>query len=250
MDRRRREYRNEEIVRNRDTIKYVALKSLSVSSSSSSARQMYPEFDPATFHYAVECGGEDTVRVNAAAKDQNARMTIDGSEESQLILTGLTLYSDIVIEVEGVQHYVVIHCFPSDFLYLTIVNKKGEGKKVSDGLILIAFTDSVFSKTYLTMLDNNGVPRFLRKINSFGDNFRPQINGKYSYTRAEVPAGNPLAATSINHVVLGANLKEEQSGITTVDLSTTGFHEFLITENGNYLVMAYNHSERDMSPYR
>ena len=68
-----------------------------------SDKEMYPQFDPDTLHYAVRsCGDEDTLNLMVSTKAEDTQLKIDGRRQSsnkdlELEIEHLDGHSDIVI---------------------------------------------------------------------------------------------------------------------------------------------------------
>ena len=222
-------------------------------------RSLYPPFDSEVYHYAVGCGEEGPITVTASAANGATGLSINGvqqppSESTTVELTGLTGDSDVIIRLankdEDLTTYVV-HCTPSDFPVLTVTKMADAW----DGLVALAVqrtdetTDEVHS--YLVVADNNGVPRFHRRIESRAGNFRTHKGGKHPWSYAQVKGSidnfRGRTARTWEMVVLDEQLNEVALVETTSDLLHTDFHDFVVKPNGNYILMAYEPVERDLS---
>ena len=134
---------------------------------------------------------------------------------------------------EGAQTQYVVHCIPDAFGEITTEKPLGEAK-VLDELILFPYAQRV------VIMDSNGVPRVQRRVTTGGRfYFRFYPDGgdgrhRYSYT------------TSIGRV-LDENLDEIAVARTVAPLTRQDSHDFRVLENGNYMLMAYQDTERDLS---
>ena len=218
----------------------LELSALSVTSGS---RSMYPAFDGDIHHYAVRCTRRSTVSVSATAAGANTSVTLRrANSDDDLVATGslpatqLTVADDhdIVLELGDADDTVtyVVHCAPLALPWFRVLSKRPE---VSDGLLLVTpkWDAADPKKSYMAIVDNNGVPRFhLRKADG-ARNFRRFADGRYS-----VHAGNDV------------HLHDRQLEYTKVvrpvpPLSSSDPHDFLITETGNYLFIGYVDATRD-----
>ena len=242
----------------------VSLERLAVTGSSE--RQMYPQFDPGTFHYGIGCSDQDMLTLMLSTKDADTRLAVNGSQQAsnqnaEVELTGVNSNSDIVIHLSdsgGATGTYFVHCLADDFPVIAATDQEGVAR-VDDGLIMIS-TRARNSATspwwsYIAMIDNNGVPRFRRRIDARVVQFKPHVGGKhpFSYMKAvgTIPslAAGGEAPTTYEAVVLDENLDEVQTVRTVGDLQHTDNHDFAIKENGNYVLMAYEPTRRDLSDF-
>ena len=216
---------------------------------------MYPSFEPGVLHYAVRCSDGTALRVAAEAEEEDAtlRLLHDGSTATGSVQASVTVNDDHDLAVEvsnrrGAATYY-LHCIPPDFPDIAIETRTAA---VSDGLLLM--TPSVrgallmpgvrrLGTSFLAIVDNNGVPRWVMRSDLEARNFRRYPDGRYSFsTRAD--GAEPT-------VILNADLEP----IDTVTLAGgldplyTGGLDFLIMENGSYLLMSYYPAERDLSAF-
>ncbi len=207
----------------------------------------YPEFDPAVYHYAVRCEDGTTLQVAAQAQDSADRLkllhngrTATGAVEDSVTVNG---DHDVAIEVTGgraaATYYV--HCIPPEFPEITIEKRTAA---VADGLLLMTPSVRRSDRSWLAIVDNHGVPRWVRKPNVRARNFRRYPDGRYSFSER--------GADGAEHAVI------LDAGFNRIDTATlagsllpeyTGGHDFLITEAGTYLLMAYYPAERDLSAF-
>ena len=219
------------------------------------AGPMTPAFDPEVFHYAVRCDEQQDLSVSAAAARPGARLRLNGKPVSgPLTDAGLRLAGDesLVVEVAAPARNgaaderaaYAVHCVPHDFPDVKVVRKE-PGR--APGLLLVtpyynvAGADEPLS--YLAILDDNGVPRFTRRSSPPAHNFRwHEGAGVYSYNEAQ-----PNAAGDV--VLLDERLEEVGRVNTVGGLAPAMMHEFLITDEGNYLFIANTPAVRDLSRY-
>ena len=97
--------------------------------------------------------------------------------------------------------------------------------------------------SYLALLDDDGTARFTRPVPAGAHNFRwHEHAGLYSYNEAPANAAGPVA-------LLDEQLREVKRVNTVGGLAPAMMHEFLITEEGNYLFISKNPAVRDLSRY-
>ena len=210
--------------------------------------RMYPAFDPGVLHYAVRCADGTALQVaaEAEAEDATLRLLHDDSTGTGSVAGSATVNSDhdIAIEVrdgtDATTTYV-IHCIPADFPDIDIETRTAA---VSDGLLLmtprVRGSDPPIS--FLAIVDNNGVPRWVMRPNEKARNFRRYPDGRFSFSEGRADDTEPT-------VILNADFEQVDTATLVGDLlpEHTGGHDFLIMENGNYLQMSYYPADRDLS---
>ena len=149
---------------------------------------------------------------------------------------------DVAVEVSdrrGSATYY-LHCTPPEFPDITIETRTAA---VSEGLLLMTPGVRGPDQSFLAIVDNNGVPRWVMRPNVQARNFRRYRDGRYSFsTRAD--GTEPT-------VILNADFERIDTVTLAGDLDPqhTGGLDFLIMENGNYLLMSYYPAERDLSAF-
>ncbi len=216
----------------------------------SGAGEMVPAFSPHVFHYALRCEDQQTLSVSAEGDGGgslllNGQAADGGLADAQVRLAG---DEDLVVEISrpGTDERTayVVHCVPPDFPDVEIVSKE---QGTAPGLLLVtpyySLTGSGGLVSYLAMLDENGVPRFLRRVSPGAHNFRWHKRARrYSYAET-LPNG-------AGDVVLLDESLEEVGRVGTVGgLAPAMMHDFLITDEGNYLFIVNNPAVRDLSRY-
>ena len=104
------------------------------------------------------------------------------------------------------------------------------------------------------MIDANGVPRVHRRVdNPRVTHFRPQDNREFPYSHALIlpkPFQSPWGARrDFEIAILDRDFNEVRRVTTTSAIPQTDQHDFLIKENGNFIFMAYEPVERDLSEF-
>ena len=207
---------------------------------------MYPAFDADIHHYALTCSNATTLQVTAAAKRSGARLTLlrDDSDNNHSAVGALDVQvavnrnHDVAIELSdgGDAVIYVIHCLPSDFPDIRVL-KKTAG--VSDGLMLVTPRYGGNNVRFSAVIDNNGVPRFHRKS---GFNFRffsdgPTIDGEQ--VRYSVGMVHRLLNRDFEVI---RTLRKKDVPETWIDA-----HDFLFTDDGDYLLNLRVRVTRDLS---
>ena len=202
---------------------------------------MYPAFASDIHHYALVCGGSTTLEVRAQALRDNARLTLLRADPHRNVVGRGTLSTrvtversdDVAIELSDADDTVryVVHCVPPDFPRIRVLRKAAD---VSAGLIFIA------PPRYMAIIDNNGVPRFTGP--RYARNFRrvdhaTVVNGKTVWYLS----GLQLLDRSFHPIAL--------MPLIGTHLSYSTWHDSLITDEGNFTVVADSDSTRDFSEW-
>lgn len=101
-------------------------------------------------------------------------------------------------------------------------------------------------KTYLTIIDNNGVPRFQRKIDGRAVDFKLHPNGLYTYA---LGIGRNQFGINDSVIVVLDDSFDEVGRLSTVGLTQTDNHDFIFTEEGSRIFVSYNSMVRDMTAF-
>ena len=218
-------------------------------------KSLVPAFAPEIHHYAVRCDERETLAVAARPPLRNAagNAAASADEPPEITLNGAPLPGeggevtlrhdqDLAVEVRrgaGATTYAV-HCVPHDFPEVTVVTRE---PGPAEGLLLVD-PSYAYGHGYLAVLDDHGVPRFHRRVER-AFNFRwHAAHRRYSYA-------NRLPDESCSYgefeVVLLDERLEVADRVRAPGLCNTDFHEFTITDEGNYLFLSYLPAERDFS---
>ncbi len=222
----------------------LELLSLTVTGGSGS---LYPALAADLRHYAVRCRGGTRLRVQAQASRTAATVTLlraaaSDNQAATGVLDASVAVSgdhDLVVELRQGSDTAtyVVHCLPADFPEIRILKKTAA---VAEGLLLVTprsqlnnTYESIGSVSYMAILDNNGVPRFHRRLRPPGRNLRRLADGRYSLNSA------PFVE------IYDAQLRHERTVRPLAPLKDTDEHDFLITPEGNYLFIDYVPATRD-----
>ena len=227
------------------------LSGLEVATSDSSAnpsRALMPAFSPDVLHYAVGCGrGGDTMTVTAAAA--GVRLAIEGVQVASGAATPVTVHAESDVHITltgagGASTTYVVHCVIEP-LWVVEATKSPDAAGILEDLMLVRLDFQT-----VAVLDNNGVPRFHRRLG----------HEVWAYFRVERGPGANLAEgedreyrysyfreidDTADFVVLDQYLQPIDTARTGAPLETMDPHDFRVLENGNYLLMAYEPAERD-----
>ena len=206
--------------------------------------EMHPAFDASVLHYSLRCADGTALQVTARAEEESAtlRLLHDGRTAIGSVTAPVTVNHDhdLAIEVtdrHGTATYY-LHCIPPDFPDIDIETRTAA---VSDGLLLMTPSVRRSDKSFLAIVDNNGVARWVMRPNVRARQFRRYFDGRYSFAERGADGNEAI-------VILDAALNRIDTARLVAPLlpEHTGGHDFLIAENGNYLLMSYYPAERDL----
>ena len=237
----------------------LRLELSSLAASGGGGRAMYPSFDPGTLHYAVGCDPAQTLTLRLTTRDATTRLAVNGvqpvSQNAVVALNQLDGDDDILITLSnagGASTTYVLHCMNSDDPYIKAEKRPGSAieliaSSVNEG-------PGLGARGHLLVIDANGVPRVHRRIdNPRVTHFRPQDNREFPYSHALIlpePFQSPWGARrDFEIVILDRDFNEVRRVTTTDAIQHTDQHDFLIKENGNFIFMAYEPVEHDLSEF-
>ena len=232
------------------------LRTLTVSGLSGvprDSRAFYPAFDADTLHYAARCPA--SISLTLTPEDSDTRVSVNGMQRptgAAFALGGLHRETDIRITLTGntgASTTYTVHCIDrGDFPKLTTVKRAG----AMDDLLLfkapILPTDQSW-RSYLVLMDNNGVPRLRKRITDrvftyfrvFPDETHPRA--RYGYSKI----GSSYNSDGAELVVLDKYFNTMAEDIHILSpFSNTDAHDFMIRPNGDYVLMAYSPTRRDL----
>ena len=208
---------------------------------------MYPVFNPRTYHYAIRCRDATTLRVQATARDTSHQLTLNNIPVPGTALDNNVIVDsdqDVAIELSdgGTAVTYVVHCIPATFPNITIVKKQAG---VSDGLLFVTLAQQTFPNppAFMAILDNNGVPRFVKDsfpVRETPMNFRrhatnPVVDGRHVHYSVTHRLG---ASFNGRHLLLDESFNTIKTVETALADRFTNLHDFLITEEGNFLFLS------------
>ena len=208
-------------------------------------RAFYPAFDPDTLHYAARCTA--SVTLTLTPEDTDTRLSVNGVQRPKgeaFTVDGLGRESDIRITLTGTNGASTtyrVHCIDREgFPKLTTVKTDGS----TEALMMFKAGERGAGSSYLIMLDNNGVPRWRKYIDNnvaayfrvFPDETHPRA--RYGY----------IKRASGELVVLDKYFNTVDDDIYILSpFNNTNGHDQIILPNGDYVLMAYSHHQRDLS---
>ena len=223
------------------------LSDLSITTNDSTAtteawRRMRPAFSAETLHYSVGCGDTDTMTLTMTPAAGSSRISVDGTQYANpgagdtvtvtAAVAGDNMVRIALADADGAQTQYVVHCLADDLSPIRVEKPLGEAG-VLDELILFSQAGSLFA------IDSNGVPRFFHRVNTrTGSYFRfyPDVNGEPRY--AYIGGLSYVLDEKLNRLAVAR---------TVSPLTRQDGHDFRLLDNGNYMLMAYQDTERDLS---
>ena len=243
------------------------LSSLAVTGAGDDAGTLYPPFAAGTLHYALACNSSSTFTVEASTGRAGARLTLLRADRADNAVSGTGSLRasvtadgnhDLAIEVSdgnGSTTYVV-HCLPEAFPTV----RAASTDQAKAGLLLLTVTYGEFSNrvTFMTVLDNNGVPRFHRQLTTSSNtdgqfwamDFKYHGGGRFSVARRPQSSSSESLFGDWEIDLLNNRLEVTTAGINTVPpLTHTDAHDFHVVSGGDYVMLSYDNSMRDFSEY-
>jgi hypothetical protein len=210
---------------------------------------------------------ESDITISAVPEDENATVkvikeTIDGDEIESLEVphtTTLDIHEKVEITVTASDSsssttYTVLYT-PSDFpeIYVSVSTDPSPGyffiSNFNPGST--GMPDTSHTGKYLIILDNLGTPVWYKKVDSAVD-FKVQPNGQLSYVEL-VESDNSILEESHPTIEMDNNYKQTavyECGISSYrEETTTDYHDSIILDNGNILLICWVGRETDLSEY-
>ena len=175
--------------------------------------------------------------------DGSSRLSVDGTQianpgAGSTVTATRAVTGDSVVRIaltgaDGARTQYLVHCLADDITKLTVSKPLGESQVLDE---LILYTD----RQRLMIVDSNGVPRVVHRPGRF----------VVPYFRFYPDGGNGAFRYSYNGevaAVLDENLDLVAHAWPAAPLTQRGTHDFRVLENGNFMLMAYQEAERDLS---
>jgi hypothetical protein len=226
----------------------VALTALNVTGIKT---PLNPDFSADVLRYSVIATDSMASEISVTATAPNeVTISVNGeplASDATLVVSDLSSGDVINIRAQGTGsqasesvEYEVLY-LPSDFPEITVtVLQPG------------ASADPIYvnmlgpGNQYLVILDNNGVPTFFRGEANRSMDFKwHSTTGERSYALA-TGTTNQWGRANNEVVILDAS-NNQIDEIETVGLSHTGFHDFLINDNDELILVSYDGSIRDLT---
>ena len=220
-------------------------------STANTDRALMPAFSAEVLHYAVGCAEAGDMMTVTPTAAPGVRISVDGVQTATGTgaMVAVRRESDVHIALTGADGAIttyVVHCMIHREWIIEASKTPGDAG-ILEELIMLRFYDSV------AILDNNAVPRFRRapghpvwnyfrvdRVARADEQQGDDLEYRYSYVHDQ-PGRHSFT-------VLDQSLEVFDTAITTVaPLATTDLHDFRVLEDGNYLMMAYEPAQRDLS---
>lgn len=193
-----------------------------------------PAFAPERMRYSVIATSSlNTLHVTASA-EPDVSISVSGlpaMSGEPVELRDLEPGSEFEVDVsnaEGAARSYTVLVLPQKFPEFRVTVHE---PSASDAPIYL--TPNSADTRHIVKLDNYGVPLFYERPPVYSHDFKKHSNGMMSYFARD------------EHVLLGADY-EEIARVRTIGYETNQ-HEFRILPNGNYALLAYQRTERDLT---
>ncbi len=204
-----------------------------------------PDFDPARLRYAVR----------ATEPAMEIAITATAAPELELVVAGVSARSGEVVrlpnaeprtqldvlvrnELDEEQVYTVVY-LPGHFPQLEVTTSTPDA---SSDPLYVNLTQ-IGTAYFVAKLDNAGVPLFYREVPNRAFDFKRHPSGEMSY--GLLTPDDPSGAVIVLLDQTFESVREQR----TVGLQNTDFHEYHLLDDGNAIMMAYESTERDMTPF-
>lgn len=237
--------------------------------------EMWPAFDTAVEHYAVRClvDGHLALTLHASAlrdvggsdapADPEVVVNGDGGDAAGPVRRFRNGADDqdlaIVVERDGDRARYTVHCLPADFPDVAT-----RGVRPSDDVLYavrpvigrrLRGSEGWPAWSYLALVDRNGVPRWQRRSDHATSLFKvhPAEDARAVWSEkmglTDDPYNTGRWVLGNYRIVLAGPDYRERSSARTVGLRNTDAHDFNVTAEGNYILLAYEPGLRDLSAY-
>ncbi len=218
-------------------------------------KPLNPGFSPDIFRYSLvadEEGSDLTITTNSDDSYIVEVLNTVSPNDTPFDLSNVSAGDEIEITVTDTDgqktNYEIVY-LPSDFPDVTVTTLT---ENVGEGSLYVGFKQrsTDYTANYIANLNNHGVPNYYKRLDRNTNNFTKHANGSLSYSVGtdDDSLVTDLGRRPFEHIILDADYNETDR-IKTVGLQHTDFHEFIIQENGNPILLAYEPSKRDLTPY-
>ena len=223
------------------------LTALTVSTTDSTANPghaLRPSFDAGILHYSIGCAATGETMTLTATAGSGVRLSIDGTQVTSGESHTVAVEADGEVRVtlaaaSGAATTYFVRCLSGDLLDMTATTASGATGVIED---LIVFGVANKGERSIAIVDSNGAVRFHDKdANWSGGYVRAawvSAAGEYRYAYHKVGQ---------QWQILNQNLESIASVATVAPLTDTNRHDMTLLDDGNYILMAYEPVERDLS---
>jgi hypothetical protein len=196
---------------------------------------LYPAFDPGVERYGLTttASTDGTVRVTASTDDPGGVVRVDGvpTTGATTTVTGVEPGDEIsvVFEDAGGQEVHSLVYLPPGFPALQAVVP---ARDVAPGQIGLTLNNFVNSPTFMTVVDRNGVPAYVEKVE--GSDLKQRSDGLVTMSRPTTSPGR-----TGNAIVELDDQWREVARHETVNLTNTDGHDSILLPDGTRWLLAY-----------
>ena len=223
----------------------TALTVTTTDSVANVAHALRPSFDAGILHYSIGCAASNETMTLTPTAASGVRLSIDGTQvasgESRTI--DVDRSSEVRVTLAGASGAATtyfLRCLSGDLLDMTVTTESGATGVIED---LIIFGVDKFGERSIAIVDASGAVRFHRKDASWrGGYFRAawvSALGEYRYAYHKRGGSH--------WQILNEGLEVVDQIATVAPLSNTDGHDITLLDDGNYIVMAYEPIDRDLS---
>ena len=225
------------------------LSGLTVSTTDSAANSghaLRPSFDADILHYSIGCAAAGETMTLTPTAGSGVRLSIDGTQVPSGESHTVDVDADSEVRVtlagaSGAATTYFVRCLSGNLLDMTVTTATGATGVIED---LIMFGVAKGNERSIAIVDSNGAVRFHRMdANWSGGYVRAawvSAAGAYRYAYYKAGAGKDWK-------ILDQNLEVIASVATVAPLTDTNRHDITLLDDGNYIVMAYEPVDRDLS---
>ena len=222
------------------------LTALTVSTTDSTANPghaLRPSFDSGILHYSIGCAASDTMTLTATA-GSGVRLSINGIQVTSGESHTAAVEADGEVRVtlaaaSGAATTYFVRCLSGDLLDMTATTAAGATGVIED---LIMFGVAKEVERSIAIVDSNGAVRFHdMDANWSGGYVRAAwVSAAGEYRYAYYKRGEQWQ-------ILNQNLEVIANVATVAPLTDTNRHDITLLDDGDYLLMAYEQADRDLS---
>ncbi len=197
----------------------------------------YPAFDPGTERYAVTttAATAGSVTVDATTSDPSGRVLVDGRDETghPVTVTGLSAGEEVSVIFEdsaGAEAHSLVY-LPAGFPALKTVTKQ---PGIAPGLVALTLTQwNQPTANFETVVDDNGVPVYVRTSTDSALDLKLQPNGHVSVSRKTTTPGRTGSAVAELDAAFREVGRYETEGLVNTDDSDS-----VLLANGHRILVA------------
>ena len=223
------------------------LSALVVSTTDSVANPghaLRPSFDAGILHYSIGCAATGEMMTLAPAAGSGVRLSINGTQVTSGESRTVAVDADSEVRLtlaaaSGAATTYFVRCLSGDLLDMTVSTASGATGVTED---LILFGVDKEAERSIAIVDANGAVRFHRMDANWGGGY---VRAAWVSAAGEYRYAYYKAAQKWQ--ILNQNLEFIARVATVAPLRATNRHDITLLDDGNYIVMAYEPVDRDLS---